>query len=291
MPTPDAAEFDRWYDVLERSPRWRRFVGEQLGLPERMFATGFLNGEGLAEIQSLLSLRLDDTLVELGCGRGGYGLSLIGGVGARLVGVDFSSVALRGAEADAVAYGLADRTTFQLGDLTTTGLPDESASAVVCVDAIQFAASVPDALTESLRILRPSGQLVITTWQASTPADGVPERIRRLDLAHDFAVAGFDNVEVLTRPAWSATERRLWTAALDLDPGEDDALDALRDEAADLLPLADSLHRVVAIGRRPGNPWPGVARSFSLNERSGSWGAAGLPAHIPRVVPRAGDSL
>ena len=261
MSTPDAAEFDRWYEVLDRSPRWRRFVNEQLGLPDQMFATGFLSGKGLAEIQSLLSLRQDDTLVELGCGRGGYGLSLIGGVGARLVGVDFSSVALRGAEADASAYGLADRATFQLGDLTNTGLPDESASAVVCIDAIQFAASVPGALTESWRILRPGGRLAITTWQAPAPADGVPERIRQLDLARDLAGAGFDEVEVLTRPAWSAAERRLWTAALDLSPGADDALDELRDEAAGLLPLADSLHRVLAGGRRPGKPVAG-RRSF-----------------------------
>ena len=250
MPTPDAAEFDRWYDVLARSPRWRRFVAEHLGLPSQMCATGFLSGEGLAEIRSLLSLRPGDTVVELGCGRAGYGLSLIGDVAAHLVGIDFSAAALRGAEADAAAYGLADRATFRLGDLTDTGLPDESAAAVVCIDAIQFAGSVLEALAEGRRILRPGGQLVITTWQAVGAGRGVPERIRQLDLARDLAAAGFDDVEVLTRPAWSAAEHRLWAAALDLDPGEDEALDELREEAAGLLPLADSMQRVLATGRR-----------------------------------------
>lgn len=251
MSLPDTAEFDRWYGVVARSDRWRTFVAAQLGLPAELCATGFLSGEGLTEIQSLLALQPGDTLVDLGCGRAGYGLALVHDVGAQLIGIDFSSVALRGAEADAADCGLATQATFRLGELTATGLPSGSARAVVCVDALQFAESVSDALAECRRILQPGGLLVATTWQCEPADDRVPERIRRLHLEQDLLDAGFDDVEVAARPSWSSAERRLWSAALELDPGEDDALDELRDEAAALLPLAGSLQRVLAVGRRP----------------------------------------
>lgn len=254
MSVPDTAEFDRWYGVVARSDRRRAFVAAQLGLPDELCATGFLSGDGLAEIRSRLALQSGDTLADLGCGRAGYGLALIEDVDARLVGIDFSAVALRGAKSDAAARGLGDRVSFLQGELTETGVPDESASAVVCIDALQFAGSVPDALTECRRILRPGGHLVATTWQSDSTDNRVPERIRRLDLTRDLTRAGFDDVEVVTRPTWSAAERRLWAAALDLTPGEDEALGELRDEAASLLPLADSLHRVLALARRPTKP-------------------------------------
>lgn len=157
MDTPDAAEFDRWYAVVAGSARWQELVAVQLGLPDGFVATGFLSGNGLEEIGERLDLVEDDTLVDLGCGRAGYRLALVHHTGARLIGVDFSAVALAGAAEDAAARGLSDRTHFHVADLTATGLPAGTASAVVCVDALQFARSAPEALTECRRILQPGG--------------------------------------------------------------------------------------------------------------------------------------
>jgi ubiquinone/menaquinone biosynthesis C-methylase UbiE len=42
-------------------------------------------------------------------------------------------------------------------------LPDRAADAVVSIDALQFAASVPVALEECRWILQPGGRVVITT--------------------------------------------------------------------------------------------------------------------------------
>jgi hypothetical protein len=72
-----------------------------------------------------------------------------------------------------------------------------------------------------------------------------------MDLERDLPAAGFAGVSVRDRPAWSATEVRLWTAALDQDPGGDAGLAELRSEAGELLPLAGSLQRVLAVARRP----------------------------------------
>ena len=252
MSAPDVAQFDRWYGVVAGSPGWRDFASEHLGLPDGIWATGFLSGDGLDEIARPLDLQPGDTLVDAGCGRGGYGLALIAGTGARLVGVDFSAVAIAGATDDAAAAGLSEHASFVVGDLACTGLANGNASAVVCVDALQFATSTSAALTECRRILQPGGRVVITTWQAD-PADArVPDRIRRLDLRRELVAAGFEDVDVQARPSWSATEVRLWSVAVGLpDVVDDPALAELCDEAQQLLPLADSLRRVLAVATRP----------------------------------------
>lgn len=251
MCPPDVAEFDRWYEVVAGSLRWRPFVAEHLELPGTVLTTGFLGGGGLTEIGDRLDLGAGDTLIDLGCGRAGFGLSLVRDVGARLIGVDFSPVALRDAATDAAALGVGDRASFHRGDLAATGLPDQVATAIVCVDALQFAESVPAALDECARLLTPGGRIAISTWQCDPTDDRVPSRIRRMTLLRDLRAAGFTDVLVERRPEWSATEARLWTAAAEQDIGEDAALLELRAEAAELLPLAGALHRVLALGHTP----------------------------------------
>jgi len=253
MSLPDSADFDQWYQTITASPRWDPFVCRWLDLPPRVQSTGYLSGAGLTEVVERLELSPGETLVEVGCGRAGYGLAAIEAAGARLIGVDFSSQALRAAEARAGQRGLGRRTRFQRGDLTHTGLAAAVADAVLCVDAIHFAREVSAAAAECARLLRPGGPLVITTWEAASPeaAELLPERIRRMDIRRDLLGAGFVDVELLHRPHWSDTEVSFWRAAAGLDPGTDPAMAALRDEAAEFLPLATALKRLLVVARKP----------------------------------------
>jgi ubiquinone/menaquinone biosynthesis C-methylase UbiE len=82
-------------------------------------------------------------LVDLACGRGGPGLWLCRATGADLVGVDWSPVgvdwspvAVREATGRATDFVPSDRVRFLVGDLAASGLPDECADAVVCLDAV-----------------------------------------------------------------------------------------------------------------------------------------------------------
>jgi ubiquinone/menaquinone biosynthesis C-methylase UbiE len=86
---------------------------------------------------------------------------------ANLIGIDISSVGVDLAREQAVEFGMADRASFQVGDLTVTGLPDESCDAVMSLDVLVF---VPDkivAVREFARILRIGGTLGFTTWEQS----------------------------------------------------------------------------------------------------------------------------
>jgi SAM-dependent methyltransferase len=250
----DPADFDDWYEAIAASSRWDELVRQWLDLPETLESTGYLSGSGLREVRDLLPLGPDQHLVELGCGRAGYGLALVAESGARLTGVDFSTAALEAAAASARRLGLEQRTAFRLGEMAGTGLPDGSADAVLCVDAIHFAPSVRDTATECGRILRDGGRLVLTSWEPADPgsAHRLPARLARMDLQRDLADAGFVEVELSSRPDWHETEVSFWRQAAVLTPGDDPAVADLVDEATEFLPLADALRRVLVVARAGG---------------------------------------
>jgi SAM-dependent methyltransferase len=251
--TPSAQVFDEWYEAIAASPVWDEFVGEALHLPDGVQSTGYLSGPGLLEVVQRLALRRGEMLVELGCGRAGYGLAAIRESGAHLIGVYFAPAALRAAQAAAKRFGVADRAEFRAADLAVTGLSADVADALLCVDAFHFGSSPAAAALECRRVLRPGGRLVITTW---APADQdaarmLPERIARLNVQRDLAAAGFIGVEVEVRPQWSRIEHDFWAAASRVDAGDDPAMITLRDEAREFLPLACALQRLLVFARAP----------------------------------------
>jgi len=186
-------------------------------------------------------------LLDLACGRGGYGLEIARRSGARLVGVDFSKVAIEQARARAQAMGLADRADFVVGELTGTGLDAASVDAVLIVDAVQFAEPTLEAVRECRRVLVPGGRVVITCWEAVDADDErVPERLRRVDLARQLAAAGFERIEVTEKPEWRAVERNLWVEATSIDAGDDPAFRSMRDEGERVLATFDGIRRVLA---------------------------------------------
>jgi SAM-dependent methyltransferase len=222
-----------------------------LKLPPEVQSSGYLTGAGLVAVLGLLRLTPQTALVELGCGRGGYGMAAARASGARLVGIDFSGAALTEARHQAAQLHL-DDVEFRLGDLTSTGLPANSADAVLCIDAFHFAEPHSAAAAEIGRLLRPGGRLVLTSWEPVELGDPVlPQRLRHLDLSRELSTAGFVDIDVELRPDWSETERALWEAAVRLDPAGDRAIADLVDEAHALLPVASFLQRVLVTAQAP----------------------------------------
>lgn len=246
----DAEYFDGWYADMTASPAKDDLVRRHLGLPPGLLSTSLLGREGLGEVVAALRLPPGGALVDLACGRGGYGLEVVARTGARLTGVDFSPEALRQAAASAARHGREAR--FVLGTLDATGLPDAEVDGVLVVDAIQFADPPAAAYAEIARVLRPGARVVLTTWEARDRGDGrLPERLRRTDVAAGLADAGFADVSVQERPGWLAAERRLLEEAAATDPGDDAALRSLREEARASLPSHDGIRRVLASATRP----------------------------------------
>lgn len=246
MTSPDAQYFDKWYSDLGRSAAHEEIVMRALGLPPRLESTSLLPWDGIADLVDAIGVGPGDTVVDLACGRGGYGLEIAHRTGAALIGIDFSAVAIERARQK--ADGSAD---FRVGGLTATGLPDATATAVVCIDAMQFADPYPDGIAECLRILAPGGRVALTGWEALDLGDeALPARMRH-DIAAALQAAGFVEVDVRHMPAWRAAERRQWELGAEVDPQGDAALESLHEEATRVLPWIDRTRRVLAVGVAP----------------------------------------
>lgn len=222
-------------------------------LPAEIEPFSFVSVGLLDHLSRALALAPGQVLVDLACGRGGPGLWLARSTGASLIGVDFSPVAVEQAGARADMFGLHGRARFVVGDLTATGLPDSTADAAVCVDAMHFPTEPAVAAAEAARILRPGGRLVLTNWQPRRPKDSrLPARLRHRAWRFILEDAGFTDIRVEARPDWHEVYTRVYRTALDAgDPAGDTALANLQDEARERLPTANLIDRVVAIGSRP----------------------------------------
>jgi SAM-dependent methyltransferase len=248
-----AEEFDRWYANKVESPAVDGLAQRVLGLPPEMRSTSLLTWGGLAEVVAALGVREGQVVLDLACGQGGYGLEIARRCGVRVVGVDFSVVAIGQARRRARELRLAQRARFWVGELARTGLVAAAVDAVVIVDAIQFSGSVRDTLAECRRVLVPGGRAAITCWEALDTADErLPERVRQIDLAGQLAQAGFVDVEVAERPAWRRVEREFWEGALALDAADDPAVESMQEEARRVLSAFDAVRRVLATATAPG---------------------------------------
>jgi SAM-dependent methyltransferase len=249
-PQLTAAYFDGWYADMVGSVAKDEIQQRQLGLPAHLLSTSLLSWQGIAEVVEALALSPGDTLLDLACGRGGYGLEIANRTGARLVGIDFSPEALR--QARQHAHRLDRVAEFHIGDLAATGLDAGSIDAVVCVDAIQFAEPADAAYREIRRVLAQGGRAVLTCWEPVDRLDDrLPDRARGVDLAGDLTAAGFDRVEVRERPGWRASEQAMWEEAAGLDPGNDPALKSFHDEGVRVLENFDLMRRVMATATAP----------------------------------------
>jgi SAM-dependent methyltransferase len=210
-------------------------------LPEGFDSSSLVPWVGIADVVALLDLAAASTVVDLGCGRGGYGIEIAARTGASLIGVDFSSVAI----------DVARSRVPVVGSITDTGLPAASVDAAVSIDAMQFVEPYVDGLRECLRILCSGGRFVLTGWEPiGPPPEHMPTRLRP-DIGTELHEAGFVDVEVRDMDRWRGAERTLWTTAVATDPAGDAAIESMREEGESVLSWMDASRRVMAFGRRP----------------------------------------
>jgi ubiquinone/menaquinone biosynthesis C-methylase UbiE len=125
--------------------------------------TSWVTTEESNEIPELLQLSGDSSVLEIGCGSGGYALYLAEKVGCRLVGVDINAAGVRNANQLALANGLAARVRFEQCDVAK-GLPfdDKTFDAVFSNDVLCHIPGRPEVLSEMCRVLRPGGRMLFS---------------------------------------------------------------------------------------------------------------------------------
>jgi len=170
-----ADRFNDRHAVRLRSATWEHAYRAAFAddYPEGTNTNGWYSRTTLECLCTAMRLAPGCTLADLGCGHGGPGLWVAGRTGADLIGIDISATGVALATEQAPRLGLDNRSRFQVGDLTSTGLPDASCDAVLSLDVLLFVPDKAAAVREFARILRAGGILAFTTWEQQ----GYSERI------------------------------------------------------------------------------------------------------------------
>ena len=186
QPSVVAQGYDAVYEVMPRSPTflslWKEHAAGQ-DYPDAFSHISFITLEDLRHLAGALRLSEGSTFADLACGMGGPGLWVARETGARLVGVDFSRVAVVRAAERAEAAGLNSVAWFQSGSFAETGLKTASMDAAMSVDALQYAPDKRAAMREFARVVRPGGRLAFFAFELD------PERSR------DLPIIGEDPVD------------------------------------------------------------------------------------------------
>lgn len=160
--------YDAVYEAMPRSPTLRRMWRELASgtdFPADFYHISFVTTDQHRRMQAELQLSPGDTLVDLACGMGGPALLAAKNTGAKLIGLDISSVAVRLANERAVALRLSDTAKFNVGRFEDTGLPSGSADAVMSEDALQYVPDKTASIKEVARILKPAGRFVCAVFE------------------------------------------------------------------------------------------------------------------------------
>ena len=243
------------------SPTLRRLWHEHAEGPDFPEEFGHISFVTLPQLRRMAAeLRLDPgaTLVDLGCGRGGPALWMARETGARLVGVDFSAVAIEQAKARAADLGMAGQAQFVVGTFADTGLEANVADGAMSEDALQYVPDKRAAVAEAARILRPGGRLVFAAFEldpartVGLPVFGVDpvEDYRPLLTDGGFTVEAYEEVPGWPEPV-TATYSALLnaSAALTQEMGQPAAA-ALFSELSMTLQQQPYRRRVLVVARR-----------------------------------------
>lgn len=185
-----------------------------------------------------LGLRRGAQVLDVCCGAGASALPAARAVGPEgsVLAVDLADDLLELARAKARSAGI-ECVEFRNGDMTALDLPDAGFDAVVCVFGIFFVPDMEAQVARLWRLVRPGGQLAITTWgprifspgyelwleavkrarpdlhSATHPGDRIttPEAVRDL-----FRAAGVGGAEVIAESGFQPLRsvEDFWTIAM-----------------------------------------------------------------------------
>jgi SAM-dependent methyltransferase len=249
------AEFDELIGRLAASPaveRWGKVAYDR--------HVGQLSQTPVAHVDALAAaagITAESSILELGCGSGGFACHLASRTGCRVLGLDWSQTALALARERAKVAGFAERVRFSLRDLRDYDWPRGTFDVVVAIDALQFAPDLPALVTRVAQTLVPDGRLAALVTIGS--AEQHAPVIERAELTAAYAAAGLLPPETtLLTVSYAALVERMadcWSADLGNLRQElgSELADARLHEDATLARLLEQkrVARVLDVVRRP----------------------------------------
>ncbi len=186
--------------------------------------------EAMDALVATLELRADDSLLDVGCGRGELLLRAASRWGVRGVGVDPHPGAMAIARAEAASRGLADRTELREEAFDAGRWADGAFDAAACVGATHAAGLLDGVLRAFGRLVRVGGAALIGEgyWRCDPDPEYLavlgadPGELRSLDAVRDvFGAAGFEIAaeHLASEDDWTRYEEA-WAGNVELDAVE-----------------------------------------------------------------------
>ena len=123
----------------------------------------FATTSDLTRLAADLHLQADERLLDVACGAGGPGLFVARATGAKLVGLDLSSVGTVIAAERAERIGI--DAEFVVASVTTEGAIPDPVDGAMSIDSLQYVPDKHAAFAEIARALKPSGRLAFTAFE------------------------------------------------------------------------------------------------------------------------------
>lgn len=144
---------------------------------------------------TLLHLGPGQRVLDVASGPGQSAIALAQRFGCQVLGIEYSSAAVKQATETIAAAGLTHLVTFQQGDAEHLPVADETFDAVICECAFCTFPDKPTAAAEFLRVLQPGGHIGISDL---TRTEAVPQELQSL-LAWIACIADAQPVNSYTR--------------------------------------------------------------------------------------------
>jgi SAM-dependent methyltransferase len=125
--------------------------------------TSWVTTEESQEIPKLLGLHPESSVLEIGCGSGGYALYLADQIGCQILGLDINEPGIRSARELASTSGLGSRARFEPCDVSKK-LPfgEQTFDAVFSNDVLCHIPGRLALLAEIFRVLKPAGRMLFS---------------------------------------------------------------------------------------------------------------------------------
>jgi len=125
--------------------------------------TSWVTTEESNEIPQMLGSERDSSVLEIGCGSGGYALHLAEKLGCQIVGLDINEPGIRSATELAQTRALGSRARFEQCDVSKN-LPfdGETFDAVFSNDVLCHVPGRLEVLVEIFRVLKPGGRMLFS---------------------------------------------------------------------------------------------------------------------------------
>jgi SAM-dependent methyltransferase len=166
--------------------------------------TSWVTTEESQEIPKLLGLHPESSVLEIGCGSGGYALYVADQIGCQILGLDINEPGIRSARELAGASGLASRARFEPCDVSKK-LPfdDQTFDAVFSNDVLCHVPGRLALLAEIFRVLKPAGRMLFSDALVIGGMISAEEIATRSSIGFYFYSPPGENERLLERAGFS----------------------------------------------------------------------------------------